>query len=113
MLGPKQTCTLQKNTPTATGTGSTASWAAVCSFQGVLMPVRQSEQSLADKDTEFKDYILFFDDLAVAESNHSEITNTRRILTNSRYYDIRGVAHYPAMDKHWELRLRDVTDQTE
>jgi transcription antitermination factor NusG len=109
MRGVQQTCVLQKNFPTASGTGSTPSWHQVQSFQGVLNPVSQSEQKLADKDTEFKEYILRFSKDAISTRNQTEIKGENRIVIGTRYYDIISAIQYSSRNKGWKLRLLDIT----
>jgi hypothetical protein len=111
MRGPKQECTLQKDFPTATGTGSTPGWHPVQSFRGVLSPVSQREQKLADKDTEFREYLLSFRREDIAPRNHDEIKVDNRIVIGTRYYDIIASIQYPGRGEHWQLRLMDITDR--
>ena len=113
MRGAKVTCRLQKNIAVATGTGSTASWSTVTTFRGALLPVSQSEQNLADKETEFKDHTLMFGKNAVPGNRHDEINGRNRIQIGAKYYDIRGAAQHPGRGKYWKVRLRDVTEQTD
>jgi hypothetical protein len=113
MRGTPSTCRLQKNTPVATGTGSSDSWADLQAFQGVLIPVTQSEQKLADTDTAFDEYTLHIRKSGIRLDNRDEIVNTNRIVIGQRYYDIAGVANAGIRGGMWRLRLRDVTDQTE
>lgn len=113
MRGRRQSCTLEKDFPTITGTGSTAAWQPVQSFNAVLSPVSQKEQLLADDDTEFRDYILKFAAEAITPSNHEEINGKNRIKIGARYYNIIGRVQHTSRGKTWRLRLRDITDQTE
>jgi hypothetical protein len=109
MRGGKQTCILEKDFPTAIGTGSTSSWHPVQNFQGVLSPVSQSEQKLADKDTEYKEYILRFAKDAISSRNQVEIKGENRIKIGTRYYDILSTVQHPGRNKDWKLRLLDIT----
>jgi hypothetical protein len=109
MRGVQQTCVLEKNFPTASGTGSTPGWHPVQNFQGVFSPVSQSEQKLADKDTEFKEYILRFAKNAISPRNQAEIKGENRIKIGTKYYDIISAIQYSGRNKGWKLRLLDIT----
>jgi hypothetical protein len=109
MRGVKQPCTLEKNFPTASGTGSTPGWHPVQNFQGVLSPVSQSEQKLADKDTEYKEYILRFAKDAISSRNQTEIKGENRIKIGDRYYDILSTVQHSGRSKDWKLRILDIT----
>ena len=106
-------CQLQVNIPTPTGTGSSDSWITVEEFRAVLVPVSQSEQQIADKDTTFAAYTLNIDHSDIREQNVSEMNVNSRVRIGDKFYDIKGVAEHLGRGKHWQLRLEDVTDQTE
>lgn len=113
MRGRRTTCVLQKNFPTATGSGYTPGWHPVQSFHGVLSPVSQREQLLADADTEFNEYILRFAAEAIAPANHAEINAKNRISIGAKDYEIIAAEKFAGRGKHRKLRLLNVTGRAD
>ena len=113
MRGANSTCRLQKNTPTATGTGSSDAWEDIQSFRAALVQVAQSEQKIADRDSAFDEYALHIAKSDIKLGNRDDVNTENRIVIGDRYYDITGVGFQDVRGGKWSLRLKDITDQTE
>lgn len=113
MRGTPTACRLQKKTETATGTGASETWEDVQGFNGLFLPVSQSEQKIADNDTAFDEHVLHIRKSDIKLSNRTEVTTGHRIVIGARYYNIIGSSFNSVRGGKWKLRLRDVTEQTE
>ena len=109
MRGKRTTCRLQKATTTTSGAGTTYAREDVQEFYGILQPVSQNEQNLADAETPFNEYVLLVGYRSISAKNRSEIKNKNRVVIDTRTFNIVGVPEYSGRGRHWTLRLKEIT----
>lgn len=107
--GPKVSCTLQTNSPAISGTGSTASWSTVCTFNAMFAPIRTSEQRLMDDDVVLATHRVMVDRRMVSAYTGS-LTEDAQIVIDSIAYGIVAVQDYNGgmLGRHYEIMLKRV-----
>lgn len=103
MVGPKNTCILQKPTETTSGLGLTTTFEDIQSFKAVLVPLKANEMVMFDKDTVYSDFRLVVRYQDISGTNRAEVKEKNRVRIGSDIYDIQRVQNY--VNRHYEIDL--------